>query len=195
MLIQIIINITSMIIWFCVPLRHYKTNYFYFFIILGIADPIKLLLFLTLKISVMKGTPLVFLFLIFSLLNKKYLYVCLIISLIYFIALFIINFLQNDLMEISFILQIVISVLILYRILHLLNVSEAINLFQVILMTYILINIFKYLAVLLNFEQGIVSFYLGTFSQIFFGIIFLFINEKTKNFNLISTAPDNITLL
>jgi hypothetical protein len=189
-----VLVISSMIIWFCVPLKHYKTMYFYFFIILAIADPLKLVILYTIKLTPMKVTPIIFLFLIFSLLNKKYIYIPILISLAYIIALFKVNFPTNIALEISFAIQIAISVVILYRFLHYLNENRTINLFHVILMTYLLINLSKYLAMLLNFEQGSVSYFLGSVSQIIFGILFLFINEKTKDFNLTSTTPENITL-
>jgi hypothetical protein len=189
-----IIIIVSMIIWILVPFKHYKTSFFYFFLILALSDPIRFGLFMTFKIAPMKMSPVIFLLVTFSLLDKKYFYISIITSLFYCFILFYLRISQNITMDISFIIQIVVALLILYRILHYLNENKAINLFHIILMTYLLINIFKYLAMMLNYEQGVASFYLGSFSQIIFGIIFFFINEKTKDFNLTSTTPENITL-
>jgi hypothetical protein len=189
-----VLLISSLIIWCCVPFRQYRTGYFYFFIILAVADPFKLTLLYTFKIIPMNVSPIIFIFLIFSLYSKKYTYIPILASIIYFIILLQINFEQYIPRNISFIFQIGISIIILYRILHYLYENKAINLFLVILMTYLLINTFKYLAVILNFEQGSISYLLGSISQILFGILFLFINEKTKDFNLTSTMPENITL-
>jgi len=62
--------------------------------------------------------------------------------------------------------------------------TKAVNLFLILLITYDLTNILKYTAIMLSIEQGVISFVLATFIQIFFGIIFSFMSLKTKDFPL-----------
>jgi hypothetical protein len=183
---------TSMVIWFCVLFKQFRTEYFYLFLILALSDPVKLLLFYTLRISPAKVMPVVYLLILFTFIHKRYFYICLIICLSYLVLLIELVFKKDALMNISFALQILIAFILLYQILRNMSENKSINLFRIVLLTYLFINVLKYLAIALNYEQGVLSFYLGSFCQIAFGIAFIFINVNTKDFFLPNTSKENV---
>jgi len=63
--------------------------------------------------------------------------------------------------------------------------SQSLNLFLSLLLFYELIYNFKYLAAILSFESGGISWFMGTVSQFIFAILFAFININTKDFSLV----------
>jgi len=60
---------------------------------------------------------------------------------------------------------------------------QSLNFFLSFLIFYELINVFRYLALILNFESGVVSSYIGGVSEFLFAILFAFININTKEYS------------
>jgi len=55
-----------------------------------------------------------------------------------------------------------------------------------LLLFYALLNELKLIAMALNIYHGSMTYYLATFVQIFFGILFSFITETKKNIPIFS---------
>lgn len=64
MTIPDLIAIISMIIWFIPPFKQRKTEYFYFFLILALADPITYALYFSIKLTPIILSPIIALFIL-----------------------------------------------------------------------------------------------------------------------------------
>lgn len=177
--------IFTIAVWIFTPFKQYKSDFFYFFLILALSDPIKLVAFYVLRINPQHLSIAVAFLLISSLVSySKQRYFFVILSILA-AAIFLSYSIQRNILILSIIGAhlIIFLVLVNYTIKYI-EKAKAINLFLMLLITYEFINIIKFIAGLLSYEQGSISFYLGTFTQIFFGIIFSFITIKTKDFPL-----------
>lgn len=183
MKIPYIISFLSICVWIFPPFKQYKTDYFYFFLVLSIISPVTHALFFLFRISSLISA-VTFTFIVISTLMsyRKQRYFFIILSILWFV--FALSFsIHRNILIITFIGEHIFIVIILINsLMKYLEKTKAVNLFLILLITYELINILKFTASLLSIEQGTISFVLATFIQIFFGIAFLFISFKTKDF-------------
>jgi len=115
---------------------------------------------------------------------RKQRYFFIILSILWFIITLSFSIHRNILM-ITFIgAHIFVVIILINSLMKYIEKTKAVNLFLILLITYDLTNILKYTAIMLSIEQGVISFVLATFIQIFFGIIFSFMSLKTKDFPL-----------
>jgi len=87
--------------------------------------------------------------------------------------------------EIAILMQFIIMCIVIVRMTEQFMHNNTINLFMILLIINQAIIILKRLAVVMDPDLGVISFYLGGAILIFFGIAFSFINIHTKNFKLI----------
>lgn len=182
----LIVATLSILAWIYPPFKHYKSEFFYFFLILALSDPFKLIALYLLSVNPQVLSLAVAFLLISSLVSyRKQRYIIIILSILS-TAVFLSYSLHRNIIISSLIGThlIVVLILVVFMIKYIEKI-KAINLFLILLITYELISTIKYIAALLSYEQGVISFYLATATQMFFGIIFSFISIKTKNFHII----------
>jgi hypothetical protein len=177
-----IITYFSMLAWIFPPFKQYRTNYFLFFIVLAISEPINTLLFF-LQIH-FKPYLVMILILYYSLLPKTgrtkiFLSIAFLLSIPAAICLS-----QNYQVIIYIILFLGIFLIIIQEFMLYIEKYKALNLFYMLLITYILSLIYKMIAGVLDLIHGMVIFYLTSFLEVLFGIFFTFINIKTRDFRL-----------
>lgn len=183
MTIFYIIAYTSMILWIIPPFKQYKTEYFFYFLILALADPVWMI---SLKVFhlLLNGRSLVLgLLLLSSLITtvklKRIMYLA---SLIIFILSISFSFDKNLYMYSAFVLHIIILGKIILNLLNRIFYSQSLNLFLFLLIFYESISIFKHLAVITNNQTGPISWWVGGMIQLLFAVPFAFININTKEF-------------
>jgi hypothetical protein len=81
-------------------------------------------------------------------------------------------------------IHVVIIFIILNNLFQQLNLKYELNLFLVIFVSYELTGIMKFIVAYTDAVNGMVLFYLTSFLQIIYGILFSFINVNTKVFKL-----------
>ena len=178
-----VIRILSIVTWVFPPFKQYKSKFFYFFLILALAGPFVIISSYLLHInSILLSTMVSFLSIVSLSFHSKQRYFFAVLIILSTIILLSFS-LHRNIIILSLIGThlIFVLILVLYIMRHILE-TRAINLFLILLVTYELINITKFMAGLLSYNQGAISFYLATFAQIFFGISFSFISIRTKDF-------------
>ncbi len=172
----------SALIWLFPPIKQHKTQYFTFFLILAIFDPILYTMYLIFRLQTLKFYPLITFLIIISLssIKNKLLWLA------SFVVIIILTYVyQNDTKNLYYLCIILLSVvlfLIINKLMLMIIQHKVLNVFLSLLLVYALINELKFIAIALNLYQGVTSFYLASFTQLFFGISFSFITINTKNF-------------
>jgi hypothetical protein len=187
MKIPLILIYISIILWIFPIIKQYKTEYFLFFLILAIADPIKLLLYLFFHLGSQRFSWITALFLITSLITKARTKLTLFtVSLIAITISFLYKIDITVMMLISCLLHIVILGIIILNLFNRFVITETLNLFLCLLILYESLNVMKYLAYLSSYDAGAFSWFVGGVSQYLFALLFTFINISTKEFHFIS---------
>jgi hypothetical protein len=184
--IPIILVYTSIILWIIPIFKQYKTEYFLFFLILAISDPLIMLFYLFIHFNAQTFTWVVILFLITSLTTKKRKrQTLLVVSLI---AMTISLLFKMDITVMTFIsclLHLIILGIIIVNLLNRFLITQSLNLFLCLLIVYESINIMKCLVFLSSNNTGIFSWYVGVVTQFIFALLFTFININTKEIHFI----------
>lgn len=171
-----------MLVWTLVLFRQYKTSYFNFFLLNALSDPITRILHLGFHLMPLSFYPTFILLKNFSL-TKRYKSIFIVPASV--IVLSISHLLGGSIFWL-YLLCSILTLLIFFTLVHKLiehiNQTRSFSLFLIMLIFYQLISLIKYAAILLDLYRGVTSFYLATFSQIFLGICFIFVNINTKNF-------------
>lgn len=185
MSVPLVIAAVSIIVWLFPPFSNRNTKYFVFFIIMALSDPIRLILLYTVKLNPLKLSAGVAFLLLSSLMSKKELRNTFIGLFVIVSAIFTaINVQRGMLLASSCIVHLLIIYVVVNSFMIHFTKTRSLNLFLVILIVYEFITVLKFVAAILSYAEGEISFYLATFIQIFFGITFLFININTKDFHL-----------
>ncbi|NJD22586.1 MAG: hypothetical protein FIA82_07955 [Melioribacter sp.] len=181
--IPVTISIISTAIWILPPIKQYKSDYFYFFLILAFLDVMQPVVFFFLHMDPRHVAIIFLLFLISSLPSshkQRYFFIILgIFTSVFFLGF---SFQNSTLTLIRMAMHVIIVIILINSFVKYTLKVKAVNLFLIILITYELITVFKFIAGILSFEEGAFSYVIATFIQIFFGIAFLFISFKTKDF-------------
>lgn len=187
--IPLLIAIASMIVWIFPPFCNKNSGYLFFFIIMAVSDPLGLLLLYTLKLNPIQLSTSVALLLLSALVTtSKYRNVLIGISIISAISFIVLNVSRSVLLGLLCGFHIMIVYLIVNSFIRHFYETHSVNLFLSLLIVYEFITILKYIAGILSYEQGAISFYLATFIQIFFGVLFSFITINTKDFSIMSDS-------
>jgi len=184
--IPLILIYSSIILWIFPIFKQYKTEYFLFFLILAIFDPVKMLLYLFFHLGAHRFGWVTALFLITVLTPKIRIRNALLV--VSFIAMAISILFKMDttvMMLISCLLHLVILGIIIVCLLNRFLITQSLNLFLCLLIVYESINVMKYLIVLSNNETNALSWYVGGVTEFIFALVFTFININTKEFAFI----------
>ena len=184
--IPIILVYTSIILWIIPIFKQYKTEYFLFFLILAISDPLIMLFYLFIHFNAQTFTWVVILFLITSLTTKKRKrQTLLVVSLIAMTISLLFKMDTTVMLFISCVLHLVILGIIIVSLLNRFLITQSLNLFLCLLIVYESINIMKCLVSLSSNNTGIFSWYVGVVTQFIFALLFTFININTKEIHFI----------
>ena len=177
------VTIISMAIWLFPPIKQYKTEYFLFFIVLAIGDPFMFSVLMIWKITAQFTGPFIILMMIGSLRPQKLLWFpfALIFLLIF---VWFIKESNNALLLTATVGHLSVFMMIISRLIDQLNTKQLLSGFLVLLSTYELINVLKVLIVITDLMNGITQFYIASFFQILFGIVFCFISIKSSRFDI-----------
>ncbi len=182
MIIAKAITIISMIVWLFPLIKQYKTEYFYFFVVLALADPLNLSILLISKVTLQFTGPFIILMMIGSLHPKKLTW----FPFAFILLLILIWFVResnNALLLIATIGHVIVFMMITSRLIDRLNKRLLLSGFLVLLSIYELITVLKILVVVTDLLHGITQFYIASFFQILFGLLFSFISVKSSRFD------------
>lgn len=188
MTIPLIVWIISVLIWLFPPFKQRKTEYFWYFLILAITDPLTAILNLTLSIKTIQVNLLITFCLIlalsdFSMIKKNWIIVVL-IFLILVVAVSDLSIKAQN--EIKILLSFIVLFIILKNSLLYFNKNHTINLFFLIFILYEITIITKFMFSISETKTGVVYFYTTSFFEYFIGIYFSFFNvENSPKFKLI----------
>lgn len=173
---------SSIFVWAIAVFKQYKTDYFYFFLINALTDPITSWLHLGFHLMPLSFYPTFILLKNFSLTKRyKFTFIWSMCMIVLSISLLLGgNIFWLYLLCLTFTL--LIFFVLVNKLIEHINQTRSFSLFLIMLVFYQLISLLKYVAILLDLYKGGISFYLATFSQILLGIGFLFVNINTKNF-------------
>lgn len=186
MLISKIIVYVSMFFWLFPPFKNRKTDYFIYFLLLAIADPIRLLFRYVFNYQDSSFSLVIVILLVVALLkNKKAQIILMTLSLLISASMLLLKAPPICYFYISTISSITIFFIIIMRFAVYLTQNNAINLFLCTLLFYVSITVFRKLSVIFNLELGAINYTIGLIYQVLFAIAFTFINYNTKDFKLI----------
>ena len=171
---------SSIIVWLCIPFRQRHSQYFYYFFILAISDPI---VYVFRKFGLIHYTIIYLLLgelLLLSLFRKKELSN----KMIYFLTCFLTIDLAYVIIPgkyVAVFLLILVHTLIFFRFIYILvmNISlkNVIQMFTVILVLYEITIITKFINILTNFTDAYIYFIITTIFEIFIGLFFIIFRE------------------
>jgi hypothetical protein len=194
MTIPRIIIYISIVLWTFPLYKQYKTRYFVYFLILSLADPVKLSLFFLFHLGFQKLSWVIILLMLISLIQSRKIKLVLIgISIIGIVLSLSFNFDKNTILYLTFAIHIIIWGNMILLLLKRMVEFQSLNLFLSFLVLYQLITIFRYLAIILNNNSGGLSNFIGGICQFLFAILFAFININTKDFAFIPKGKFEIS--
>ncbi len=172
----------SITVWALVPFRQYRGNYFIFFLILALSDPLVLLLYSIFPFHSVRFYSATSPFLIYSLLDfnkikRKYLiFIFITITNIYFSVSASILFVKLDLL----LQDLIILYLVFGKTLSDVFWNHRISIFYFILDLYIMTLIFKDIIIIINLRKGIYYFYISSALEVLIGVYFILYNERNS---------------
>ncbi len=183
MVIPYIVVFISLIVWFLPIFKQYKTEYFLFFLILGINEP-TYALFRILHLFKPEYINITFsVILVYSLVKRNKKNALILISTL--LLMYVVVWHYPDINKIfNALIHVVIIFIVLNNLFQQINLKYELNLFLVIFVSYELTGIMKFIVAYTDAVNGMVLFYLTSFLQIIYGILFSFINVNTKVFKL-----------
>lgn len=176
--------IVGVIVWLIIPIRQYKTRYFWFFLILAFVDPVSII---ASRNSDIVGNQLYVPFntlLFFSVIDYKKIAVTKILFYLTIIGLGYFSFTHFWEYGDFFVTAILFLVLVIFIKQSFQFVIEkgSINTFHIVLVFYQAVNVFKFLNLLLFFSTGIWFFFISSILQFFIGIFFALYREDDPRF-------------
>lgn len=171
-----------MLVWALALFKQYRTNYFNYFLLNALSDPITRLLYLGFHLWPLSFYPTFIVLKNFSLTNRFKLPLILTACLLVLPTSLFLGSNIFWLYLLCLFLTLLIFFTLVNKLIEHINQTRSFSLFLIMLIFYQLISLIKYAAILLDLYKGSISFYLAGFSQIFLGICFIFVNINTKNF-------------
>ncbi len=180
-----IIPFISIFVWIFPPFRQYKTYYFGYFLILAIADPIKLFFMNSFSIAPQIFSPFFSLLLVSSLTKMERRLPIFVLAFLLLLVLLSFSFPFKLIQLVNSLAHIWILIIVISWFIDSIVDTKSLNLFLMLLVVYEFTGILKNIVVLLDIVQGITQFYVATTIQIIFGIVFIFINyNNSKLFSI-----------
>ncbi|MCU7497296.1 MAG: hypothetical protein HF314_12225 [Ignavibacteria bacterium] len=177
----LLIHYCSTLVWIFPPIRQYRGNFFYFFLILAFCDIIA-----PVAQGVFHYNPsIVYIFgsyfLILSIVGINLQKPNILSAAVGFLITFLLVYSSwLDLIWIIVIIHLVIVCLIIKSVLAQFIIEHKAGIFHILLILYELTIIFKFLFLILEESTGYLFFYSTTFVQIAFGIAFMIFSDFEK---------------
>jgi len=173
----------SIVLWLIPPIKQYKTDYFLFFLILAVMDPISLLYKIIFIANIPFGFYLFANFLLFlSLMEfnsiKKNLFIIIASGILFLLIIIFANFTTNQNLIILTAIQFLILAVVLKKFIVNFALNKYISIFQLVLIFYLLTVITKFLNLLTSFADATAFFIITSIAQIIFGLYFSIIREN-----------------
>lgn len=178
MRIEFLILYISMFAWILPVFRQYRCNIFYFFLLLGLADPLATLLFYIFQYS--SGYLFVSIapFLFYSVgINRPLSFKINSIEAFIFVLTFLLIFIIPNLDIILLIVHLLTLIRIIYKIIIQLHIFMQINVFYLVLALYMISSVASLIIYLNGDHQGQVLFYINLSFQILIAIFFSIFRE------------------
>ena len=176
--------VISVVVWLIVPIRQYKTRYFWFFLALGLTDPVTIIAAKNFHIIGAKFYILFDTLFFFSVIEYKNITTLKILFYLVIVSLGCFSFFHIWEYGAFFLTAILFLVLVIIvkQSFQFIVERGSINIFHAVLVFYQALNAFKSLALLLNFSTGVWFFFISTALQIFIGAFFVLYREDDPRF-------------
>lgn len=182
MLVVRVIVYLDILVWLFPPFRQHRKRYFYYFLLLGISDPLFQLLYNFVKFHPFRLYEIFTPLMLISVLNFKWNYKYIITSaILIIISIFITAFAPIPFISINLLILhlVILSFFLTATTLELHN-NRTINIFYFVLCLYQLSLAMKYLIFLIDLRTGVFYFYITTAFEILIAAFFIFFNEKNS---------------
>jgi hypothetical protein len=169
----------SIIAWMIPPIRQRQTEFFFYFLLLALSDPVTAIMqYLVPGFELWQGHVIFSSFWILSLIKEKTLKrFSPLIFVIFISLLYLVIKVQHPILQNIVALNIVIiTVLITKKFVISIRETEALNIFYMVLILYNFSTIMKILFRINHGDTGYLYFFLTNFFQIFIAIFFTFYN-------------------
>ncbi|GIK20870.1 MAG: hypothetical protein HND40_09850 [Ignavibacteriota bacterium] len=184
MKLALVILYVSMVVWILPIFRQYKTNLFYFFLFLGICDPLTSLAITILPIE-NELIAVIFAPILFYTINidrTKPFRISKTEIFIFILAYSLIYFISN-LNIILLIIHILIALRAIYRIIIDLHYNQKINIVRFVLAFYMITSVASLLIYLNGDYQALVLFYTNLAFQLLLAVFFSLFSENNPKMN------------
>ena len=183
-----IISVISGIISIFIPIKHWKTRYFNYFLVFAFMSTFSFLIQEIFNSTFMNyfliaGDFYSFIFLTQFTQTKKHHFIVLGVCFAVVLIAYVVDLRMFEIWE-----MLIINILsLVFIIINFLNYSiknKKITLFYIIFVLFQTINVIKFINIISYSNIGFFYFYASTYFLIFIGIFFLFVNEDTNKFIL-----------
>jgi hypothetical protein len=169
------------IIWLLVPIKQYRTRFFYFFLILGLLDPITITLYKFLSFRSLElylvGAVLLIYPALFDVMKWKRI---VLISIFAFVSILTVIFSPTNVTMVHLAIHSILLIQFLKVLMKYFSENRSLIWFHIILIVYEVSLLLKFFIFMTESEIGPVYFYATTSLQIIIGLFFLFVNEKNS---------------
>ncbi|MFH1195205.1 MAG: hypothetical protein V1720_05805 [bacterium] len=191
--IWMIISLFDVLVWILPIFKQYRTDYFLFFLVLGISDVIAVILAFVFHLQTVNIYPVTTLLLMVVLLNnRKSTVVLLLVITGYFLTIIFGKIHYMTIYVINAILVFIVLLLLIRELYNKIVTRRILNWFLFVLVIYFTSNVVKILAFLINpSSPGLIQMIVTTFLQIGFGIFFCFATVENTNWKLKPKLPEH----
>jgi len=172
----------SIFIWLFPPIRQWKTKFFYFFLILALADPISIFISLFIIKNNYFYFPLISYLQLISIINYKNIpKLKAIVYNLLLVGIIILLFIFNQPKTVVPIIHFIITIIFMKELLVKFVFDRMLSIFYLMLIFYEFTIILKYFNVILGFTDATAFFIITSIFQIAFGLFFsIFREDKTS---------------
>lgn len=175
-----ILTFVSIIIWLFPPIKQYRQNYFRFFLLLALTDPLTIVLGRSFNI-VFSQLYVVFTIMFFlSLLDFQKLnpFKLILIAIVFATGFFsIFNYWDYSYLFITIMLFLILLIVVKNSFQFVID-SGSLNIFHIILCFYLITNMLKFWSYVQYFSAGLGFYYVTTSLQLFIGLFFSIYKEN-----------------
>lgn len=178
MSIVLIVLYVSMLAWIFPIFRQYRCNILYFFLLLGISDPLAWLYLKTFHSSPVYVTVIIAPLLFYSInINRQKKFTITPLEIFVFILTAVLLFTISNLDIIMLIIHTLVLIRIIFKILIELHHKQIINIFHIVLAFYMATSVASLIIYLNGDHQAIILFYINLAFQILIAIFFASFRE------------------
>ena len=187
--------IVSTVVWLITPIRQYKTRYFWFFLTLGLTDPVAIIVGKSFDLVIAQLYVPLNILLFLSIIEYKKITFYKILFYIIIVGLGVysfVHFWEYGSYFFTAVLFLVLMILIRQSFQFIVEIGS-INIFHAVLVFYQALNVFKSLTILLNFSTGVWFYFISNVLQIFIGIFVALYREDDPRLLVKVTEAKQVT--